>query len=266
MSDNGSTDDTAEVVQRYIDTHPNYSIIYLRQTTNRGFDGNVLAVVEAARGKHCWLLGDDDIIINDGITRILSEVTAEPNLDLIAVNFSRYNKRKEKVDKPKMISLHEDVTTTNADTFFFTPLPAGSYFYQLGVNCITVSINVIKRSTWIEAAKKVEPYMGYNFIHVFVFGIMMQQSGTLKFLATPYIQYLELNHRNWGNNIWQDYKQVYLNFLQELGYDATAIAKMQAGNISRTTLYQHTVRTVLRIPVMGRWSQRLFHKWQDRNA
>lgn len=60
ISDNASRDDTQAVVERA--RHPDVQIHARRNVSNLGCDANYLRLIEHARGRWCWLLGDDEPI------------------------------------------------------------------------------------------------------------------------------------------------------------------------------------------------------------
>lgn len=62
ISDNGSTDKTSTIVEKYQEEYQ--YIYYRRNDTNKGFDANVKAVLEFSKGQYAWLLGDDDTIVD----------------------------------------------------------------------------------------------------------------------------------------------------------------------------------------------------------
>ncbi len=68
VSDNGSADQTAAVLKQF-EQFGNITI--LRNLENIGFDRNVLQVVAAAKGRFCWLLGDDDALFDDALPHVL---------------------------------------------------------------------------------------------------------------------------------------------------------------------------------------------------
>ena len=75
ISDNGSTDDTQEVVRGYCARHPR--IRYCRNPVNVQFDGNVIACVENALGEYMAYCSDDDLAtpgLIDGLLKDLREV------------------------------------------------------------------------------------------------------------------------------------------------------------------------------------------------
>ena len=84
ISDNCSTDDTFQVVERYKQKYP--YIKYSKNAENLGFDGNVVKMAELVDTKYCWLFGDDDIIKKDAITKVLNIL--KNDFDLIVANTS----------------------------------------------------------------------------------------------------------------------------------------------------------------------------------
>lgn len=65
VSDNCSTDNTAEIVGAFA------HIRYFRNEYNLGFNGNIkLLIDQYARGKYCWIIGDDDYLDFDAIDKV----------------------------------------------------------------------------------------------------------------------------------------------------------------------------------------------------
>lgn len=57
--DNNSTDNTAEVVAKFSQKHPN--IKYTKNRYNLGISGNIAKAMEVAEKEYVWIIGDDDI-------------------------------------------------------------------------------------------------------------------------------------------------------------------------------------------------------------
>lgn len=74
VSDNASTDNTAEVVFRYMNELMN--VKYFRNSVNIGCDENCIRSVSNSSGKYCWLLGDDDYIVNGGLAFVVAFLSA----------------------------------------------------------------------------------------------------------------------------------------------------------------------------------------------
>jgi len=69
VSDNGSIDDTEEVVREVINLGLN--ITYIKNTENIGAEKNVVQCFEKATGNYVLILGDDDLILDGGLIRII---------------------------------------------------------------------------------------------------------------------------------------------------------------------------------------------------
>ncbi len=78
VCDNNSPDNTQEVLADFAAKHQN--LRYFKNPQNIGFDGNMLRVVSEAKGKYCFILGDDDAFTQGAIARLLAD--AKEDLDL----------------------------------------------------------------------------------------------------------------------------------------------------------------------------------------
>lgn len=77
--DDGSTDDSAEVVRSYIASHPNVRLI---QKKNGGVSSARNVGIEAAIGKYLMFVDADDYIVPDGIARVV-ELAEEKEADIV---------------------------------------------------------------------------------------------------------------------------------------------------------------------------------------
>lgn len=86
VSDNCSTDHTAEIVGAY---HNNSNVHYHRNAYNRGGNANlVFAPKEWAKGEYCWIIGDDDMIIQGQLARIVTVLNENPTIDAFYTNIA----------------------------------------------------------------------------------------------------------------------------------------------------------------------------------
>ncbi|WP_084677720.1 glycosyltransferase family 2 protein [Thermodesulfatator atlanticus] len=81
ISDNASTDNTDEIIEKWKKKSPIH-IVYHKNEENLGPDRNYLKVIEIANGKYCWLLGSDDKLKEGSIERILNELKEECDIYL----------------------------------------------------------------------------------------------------------------------------------------------------------------------------------------
>jgi glycosyltransferase involved in cell wall biosynthesis len=85
VSDNASTDETANVMQALAG---NPQLRYYRNQSNIGASRNIgLLLQELAAGEFLWVLGDDDLIIEGTTKRILRIIEANPKISYIFANY-----------------------------------------------------------------------------------------------------------------------------------------------------------------------------------
>ncbi|MBA2622043.1 MAG: glycosyltransferase, partial [Chthoniobacterales bacterium] len=78
ISDDASPDQTAEVVAAFENRLG--SLDYQRHDPALRYDRNVLSVVAQARGKFCWLFGDDDRLEPGGLDAVLQALKRDTGL------------------------------------------------------------------------------------------------------------------------------------------------------------------------------------------
>jgi glycosyltransferase involved in cell wall biosynthesis len=83
VSDNCSTDDTANVVKAF---QSKFDIKYQRNYSNLGIPRNFLNVVSMAEGDFVWLLGDDDLLMPYAIERIYKLIESHNDVEFFYVN------------------------------------------------------------------------------------------------------------------------------------------------------------------------------------
>jgi glycosyltransferase involved in cell wall biosynthesis len=74
VSDNASSDGTQAVLRRYPEVR------HIHQAVNIGLDCNILAASRMARSRFVLPIGDDELIVGQGVDAILSALRARPHL------------------------------------------------------------------------------------------------------------------------------------------------------------------------------------------
>lgn len=80
ISNNGSSDNTREVVTNFQKKYPGL-ISYNENKKNLGYDINALKAMEMTQGDFVWLFGDDDMIISSGIRKVIDFIKNYCNKD-----------------------------------------------------------------------------------------------------------------------------------------------------------------------------------------
>ena len=81
IANNASTDATAEVIARHANM-PVHRFNVVNRTANIGGNANIEQCYRSANTPYVWILGDDDVILNDGLKLVL-DCLDEPDLDMI---------------------------------------------------------------------------------------------------------------------------------------------------------------------------------------
>lgn len=91
ISNNGSTDNTREIVNNFKEKYPDL-IKYNENENDIGFDRNVLKVVNMAEGEFVWTFSDDDLIVENGLKEVLKFITVFKDKETggMVVKFSSY--------------------------------------------------------------------------------------------------------------------------------------------------------------------------------
>ncbi len=152
ICDDGSTDNTINIIKEYQEIHSNISL-YINDV-NLGMDRNFAQTAFKAKGKFVWLTGQDDIF-RPGVFNKFFEIY-EKNPD---VNFIYFNYRflsgdlTKEVDPPRL--------SKQPDAFYKTP---AEYFSQLDHTPSFLPATVMKQRYWTEETAK--PFLGTHYVQV----------------------------------------------------------------------------------------------------
>lgn len=88
ISNNGSTDNTKEVVMKFKEKHPEILIKYNENERNLGPDKNLLKAIDMAEGDFAWTSSDDDSIANNGVKEVINflERIKDKNVGVVLLN------------------------------------------------------------------------------------------------------------------------------------------------------------------------------------
>lgn len=88
ISDNNSTDDTKDVINFY---KKKININYHKNYENIGVAKNILKSVEISNSEFCWVVGDDDMLLNYSIKEVLNLINNYTNADYFYINSFHFN-------------------------------------------------------------------------------------------------------------------------------------------------------------------------------
>lgn len=70
VSDNDSFDSTQNIIDKYKES--GLPILSLKNSKNIGFDRNFDSCLSKAKGKYCWIFGDDELLFNNALPKIIN--------------------------------------------------------------------------------------------------------------------------------------------------------------------------------------------------
>lgn len=157
VSDNCSTDDTAEVVKNL---SSRYSFIkYNKNDENGGPDKNFLKCILLAKGKFTYLIGDDDILLPNSLNRIVDAVKENQSSSIIMINGFRsaspeFNQTKEGliIKKPSKIEYFHD---------------KNRFLRTITLRAITFMSCIIYNNDYLRSIPHLEEGIGTHFVQTF---------------------------------------------------------------------------------------------------
>jgi len=141
VSDNCSTDDTEQIVKKFI---PEYGDIlqYNRNETNLGAQGNFSTCVHLVKTKYIYLLGDDDVVPANFVSTIISILTMNGSIDILHMNYFVCHPRKRTLSSIYDYRKYNDILEIySSSTQFISEFLDGPSF---------MSSIVFNRDVWIE--------------------------------------------------------------------------------------------------------------------
>ncbi|WP_295794827.1 glycosyltransferase family 2 protein [Mucilaginibacter sp.] len=113
VSDNCSTDNTAETVTAFIDNGVN--VRYIINAANIGADLNIAQCFLEAHSKFVLILGDDDFFLAGAIEKIIAIIQNKGDAGIIFVNGASYNDKFEVIKTPSSQDGSFDVYHNKSD-------------------------------------------------------------------------------------------------------------------------------------------------------
>lgn len=187
VSDNGSTDETSQVVEKRARRFD--GLRYIRHESDCGFDRNIDRVVRLSRGEYCWLFSDDDLMKPDAISTVLNEL--DQNYSLVLVNME--------LRDPSMTDVLRRWIYFDADRVYASA-ESDRLFADLDGTIVNLCNIVIRRSVWLSRDRT--RYYGSMFIHT---GVLFQKRlpGPALVISEPLIMYRSGNVQSFANK-WSE--------------------------------------------------------------
>jgi glycosyltransferase involved in cell wall biosynthesis len=102
VCDNASEDQTPAVAETFR-RHPHFA--YHRNEKNVGMLGNLGVSCDRARGQYIWVIGDDDLMVEGTVERVLAALVLHPSIELMYTNYAytRFDRPEDLVEVEPLI-------------------------------------------------------------------------------------------------------------------------------------------------------------------
>lgn len=180
VSDNCSDDDTASVVQRYIES--GLKIRYIKNEINKGPDFNIAQCFLQAKGKYVVAFGDDDVFNKGAIARILYVLEKYSDVGLFYMNWKVIDNTNSLKYESSEIIIYDDYSDfyekINQSITFISGIIVNSKYIK------KIDFNKYLQSCLIQLPLYLEASFGakYNIIHKEpLIGVQPENSGGYSF-------------------------------------------------------------------------------------
>jgi Glycosyltransferases involved in cell wall biogenesis len=183
VSDNASTDNTTDLIERLQSVHSN--LRYFRWSENMGPDRNYLKVIEEARGEYCWFFGSDDILLPSSLEKVLAAIAKQPS-DIVL--FDRLVSDATLSAPPVVTSwtgLRTSVTfhTVEQREELFNYIDSCT---SLGGFFSFLSVILFRKSGW-DAVPNKDRFVGSAYVHVHALFTMMAEGCRFSYYKEPLV-------------------------------------------------------------------------------
>jgi abequosyltransferase len=194
VGDGGSTDNTAEVVERF---RPHCSRLTYRNFGKKGgIDLDLSKTVELAKADYCWLMSSDDVVRPGALQRVLDEITLGHAVYLFNRTICSRSMRPTRRKSSWLANGTEDTVYHFTDrSELVTYLNASE---SIGALFSYLSSIVVSRRRWCATGFD-QRFDGSNYAHVFrLFSILKVGGTSFKYIKQPLVAC------RWDNDSFMD--------------------------------------------------------------
>ena len=217
ISDNGSTDNTRDVIIKHEEKNPEINLIVYFQENNKGHSGNVKKCRELASGKYLWILSDDDYILDGVIAKVINYL--KNNDDIGGIFLNSWSEKKE--------------------LCFSNKIGIEELFCEYTSNLTLISAIIIyndkSNDEYIHIKFDTSPWLGLLFlINVYSFHYKMVVLNGKSFIGANEIE----REINWFKAFVIDLADAY-SFMAEKQFSRIAIRKLRNAILKRHILREY---------------------------
>jgi glycosyltransferase involved in cell wall biosynthesis len=240
VSDNCSTDNTQEIIQKWQHILNNITFRSNRNSENLGVMRNIIYCLSSATTKYVWTIGDDDPIQERAVSYVIGKIKKIEDLSLVFLNFSGRNKITGEPVHPPTICGNSwfDADTENGDG---DGKAIFEYCFTKSVGAVIFLTATIYRTDLVKRALQIWPDAINNWISLAYLAGYCAANGKIIVTRDTYLECIV------GVSYWQkepksallmQYKHIpeVILKLQENGYSKQFSGKMMLHNFREIDL------------------------------
>ena len=232
--DDGSTDDTVDVVRYYQNQDPR--IVFLQNKQNAGLIASLNRGIQAAKGKYIARIDDDDEMLSTRLEKQVNYFKEHPEATVLGTGYYAYKYRDEKDEKKSRYRIH-----------LGCPSPTEQVFVNMmRGNGFAHSTTMIDREYLIEKGIQYHPDFKSAEDYRLWFDIL-STGGQMHCLSDPLTEYTRAgdNPSSFYKNMTESTKKVQVLFLSLLTDEAEDLNKKTECEIARELVAQNAVKKIL---------------------
>lgn len=199
ISDNSTGNTTESLVRnKYVSLR---QMSYYRSFDSPSLDENVNKVVQLSKGDYVWLFGDDDIIVDGALGKIINHLI-EFSPDILILNSLSFDQSGVIETSRTVLDKSKTYGPTDDDKFL---MELGGYLTYLGGI-------VIKRELWLKYFR--QEMVGSYFAHIDTV-CRAKIGGTASYMADPAIK-MRLHSQTWTSKHYEIWNVLYPKIIWNL--------------------------------------------------
>lgn len=153
--DDASRDDTTKIVRAYLEKIPAETKRVIENLTNLGLDGNYRRCLSEAQGNYVWIIGHDDYLAKDAVSRIKRVLSSANAPSGVFVNYSLFDTASGTLVRPAWVRATNDLFNLSGNQFIDTAL-IGFTFISSMIHrrdlVLSLDLDTDMGSNWLPAA------------------------------------------------------------------------------------------------------------------
>ncbi|HEY3432224.1 MAG TPA: glycosyltransferase family 2 protein [Rhodocyclaceae bacterium] len=154
LCDDGSSDRTLEIAQRYEASH--HQVKVFQNPCNLGMDRNFAQSVQHSTGKYVWFSGQDDIFEPGAVAKVFQVLNQRPDLGMIYLNYRFLSGDLSRTVAPPLLDMSADQVFHGAAEYFKAIDHAPSF----------LPATVMRRNFWDKVP--IDQFFGTHYVQVAV--------------------------------------------------------------------------------------------------